>query len=111
MILWSFGADTLGSIVIRIINVHKTVLQLVICTQKKIPEEQLQELCGGVDALLQICIVRSDQGIAEIPRVLLEGVVIDTKTESFHILDHKNGGGTGIPLRRYHIETPQENDS
>lgn len=111
MILWNFEIDTLGMAFLHIINVHIAVFQLVIRAQKKIAEKHFQELCGGVNALLQIRIVRSDQGVAEVPRILFKGVVVYTKAESFHIFDHKDGGGTGISLRRYHIETPQENDS
>lgn len=64
-----------------------------------------------MNAFLQIIIVCPDQRIAEIPRVFTERIVIDAEPKGFYILDHKHGGGTGISLRRYHIETPQENDS
>ena len=83
---------------LHIINVHIAVFQLVIRAQKKIAEKHFQELCGGVNALLQIRIVRSDQGVAEVPRILFKGVVVYTKAESFHIFDHKDGGGTGVSL-------------
>ena len=88
----------MGLIAVHIINVHITILQLVIRAQKEIAEEHLQELCGGVNALLQIRIVCSDQGVAEVPRVLFKGVVVHTKAEGFHIFDHKHGGGTGVSL-------------
>ena len=77
---------------------HIAVLQLVIRAQKEIAEEHLQELCGGVNTLLQIRIVRSDQGVAEVPRILFKGVVVHTEAEGFHIFDHKDGGGTGVSL-------------
>ena len=98
LILWNFGIDTLGAVLTHIINVHIAVFQLVLRAQKKIAEEQLQELRGGVNALLQIRIVRSDQGVAEVPRILFKGVVVHTEAEGFHILDHKHGGGKGISL-------------
>ena len=83
---------------LHIINVQITVPQLVIRIQKKIAEKHLQEFCGGVNALLQIRIVRSDQGVTEVPRILFKGVVVHTEAESFHIFDHKHGSGTGVSL-------------
>jgi len=51
-----------------------------------------------MNALLQIIIVCPDQRIAEIPGVFTERIVIDAETKGFHIVNHKNGGGTGISL-------------
>ena len=64
------GACT-GCIYIVITYKHIAVLQLVIRAQKEIAEEHLQELCGGVNTLLQIRIVSADKCISEIKKRLL----------------------------------------
>ena len=51
-----------------------------------------------MNALLQIIIVCPDQRVAEIPGVFAERIVIDAESKGFHILYHKNGGGTGVSL-------------
>ena len=70
----------------------------VLCAQKKIAEEHLQELCGGVNAFLQISVVRSHQGVAKVPRIVFKGVIVYAKAEGFHIFDHKDSSGTSISL-------------
>lgn len=88
----------MGIIFVRKINVHSAVFQLVVGAQQEIGKEQLQKLCGGMNAFLQIVIIRSNKCVAEIPGVFTEGIVIHTETEGFHILNHKHGGGSRIAL-------------
>ena len=51
-----------------------------------------------MNTFLQIVIVCSNQCIAEIPRVFTERIVIGTEPKGFHILNHKHGGGSCVPL-------------
>ena len=83
-----------------IIYVHISVLQLVIGVEQKIAEEHFQEFSCGVNAFLQIVIVRSYERVTEIPRILLKGIVIHTETKGFHIFDHKDGGCSRVTLAK-----------
>lgn len=51
-----------------------------------------------MNAFLQIIVISTNQSVAEIPRIFLERIVIDTKTECFHIFNHKDGGGSCVSL-------------
>ena len=51
-----------------------------------------------MNTFLQIVIVCTNQCITEIPRVFTERIVIDTEPKSFHILNHKHGGGSCVTL-------------
>ena len=51
-----------------------------------------------MNTLLQIIIVCTNQCVTEIPRVFTERIVINTEPKSFHILNHKHGGGSCVTL-------------
>ena len=87
--LWDFRIDTLG-FVIHIVHVHISVFQLIFRSQNQIAEEHFQELCCGMNAVLQIVIICSYQSVAEIPGVLFKGIIVYFESECFHVLDHKN---------------------
>lgn len=86
---------------IHIIHVHISVFQLIFRPQNQIAEEQFQELCCGMNAVLQIVIICPYQSIAEIPRVLLKSIVIYFETECFHVLNHKNSRSSGVALAEW----------
>ena len=65
--LWNFGNDTLRITRFNIIHVHISILQLVIGIKQKVTEEHFQKFRCGVNAFLQVVVVRANQGIAEIP--------------------------------------------
>ena len=51
-----------------------------------------------MNTFLQIVIVCTNQCVTEIPRVFTERIVIDTEPKSFHVLNHKHGGGSCVTL-------------
>lgn len=49
-----------------------------------------------MNAVLQIVIICSYQGVAEIPRVLLKSIVVYFEPECFHVLNYKNSRSSGV---------------
>ena len=51
-----------------------------------------------MDAFLQVVIISTNQSVMKIPRIFLECVIVYAKAECFHILYHKYGSCTVVPL-------------
>ena len=59
-----------------------------------------------MDAISQIVIIGSHEGIAKVPRVFSKDIVGDIKTECAEVFDKKHRRSPGVPLAE-HMDLPQ----
>lgn len=83
---------------LHIVHVHSAVLQIVGCIKQQIADEHFQKIRCGMNALLQVVIVGTNQCVLEIPGVLLKSVVVHLESEGLHILDQKHRDRPGVTL-------------
>lgn len=83
---------------IRVVNVHISVFQVMLCACQKILHELLKKHSCRMYIVLQIIEVCSDERISEVPRVLSKNLIAYVEAEDLQILDHEHSSCSGIPL-------------
>lgn len=68
------------------------------CAGKQVLHKQLQKGSRSMNIVLQIVIVRPDERIAEIPRIISEYLNAHIESEGLQILDHEHSSRAGIAL-------------
>ena len=89
----------------RGIDQHKAVLKLVLRSGKQIAEKTLQKLGIGFDALLDVAVIRPDQRVAEVPRMLAEELIIHREAHREQIFDREDRRGAGVAFAK-HVDLP-----
>ena len=100
MALWKFRNGTLETFSIHKINMHISVFQFVIRTQKQVAKEHFQEFGRRMHTILQVVIVCSYQSISEIPGIFLKSTIVYMETKCFHVFNHKNRCCSGIAFTK-----------
>ena len=80
---------------------HISVFQIMPCAGKQVLHKLLQKGSRSMNIVLQIVIVRSDERIAEIPRIISEYLIAHIESESLQILDHEHSSRARIALTEW----------
>ena len=76
------------------IHQHISVFQFVVFSHQQVAEELVQEAVVLAYALGNISVVGSNQGIVEIPWMLLKQIIVTFKAYRLEVFDGKDGGSS-----------------